>query len=400
MRIVNAFFYGEDRRFHRGSIEIEGGVIRTLDCEDGSLKGYGSMDPGIQETSSEDIDARGMYVIPGLIDLHFHGALGFDVCDGEMEDFKKIAAFELSEGVTSICPATMTLPDDQLCRVLECGRKFREEYGDDNGYSELVGFNMEGPFISHAKKGAQNEAYIKPADIKTAERFIEAAGGLLKIIGLAPEESPDFEEYIKAVRDKVIVSLAHTNADYDTAMRAISAGASHAVHLYNAMSPFSHRDPGVVNAVFDSGNVNAELICDGIHLHPSAVRTAFCELTRDRVVLISDSLRAAGMPDGVYELGGQSVKKEGRLCTLFGTSTISGSVSSLYDCMVNTVKTMDIPLEDAVLCASYNPAKILGLSDRLGKISPGKQADLVIMDKDLNRKAVIKRGQRAEMDLF
>ncbi len=403
MRIFNANIYGKDGKFHEGSLKIRNGIITDVLPETGDSgaihdvnskpdsSGTEDKKPGLDD---EDIDAGGMYVIPGLIDLHFHGALGSDVCDGRPEDFRKIAAFELSQGVTSICPATMTLPEEVLLNVLSCGRKFSEETAGDNSLSELVGFNMEGPFISHAKKGAQNEEYIRKADAGMAERFLEASGGLLKIIGLAPEESPDFEEYIRAVKDRVIVSLAHTNADYDTAMRAIRAGAKHAVHLYNAMSPLSHRTPGVVNAVFDSGSVNAELICDGIHLHPSSVRIALSELTRHQsmAVFISDSLRAAGMPDGEYELGGQTVVKKGKLCTLADAGTIAGSVSSLYECMVCAVKTMDIPLEEAIRCSSTNPARILGLYDRLGEIAVGKQADLVVMDRDLNRKMVFKRG--------
>ena len=382
MYLRNALIYGADCRFHRGGLEITGSVISkvftdqdTAPCRDG------------------DLDAKDSYVIPGLIDLHFHGALGYDVCDATEEAFEKITAFELSRGVTSVCPATMTLPADTLCEVLAAGKRFADKNAGNNRVSELVGFNMEGPFISPAKKGAQNEAFILKATVKTARRFIEASGGLVKILGLAPEESPDFESYICRLKDQVMISLAHTNADYDTAMRAIKAGACHAVHLYNAMSPFSHRDPGTVNAVFDSNTVTAELIGDGIHLHPAAVRTAFRQLSRDRIVLISDSLRAAGMPDGLYELGGQRVKKEGRLCTLAEGGTIAGSVSSLFDCMTNLIRTADIPLEEAVQCASVNPARILGLSQRLGELSPGKQADLVILNKELELEKVFKRGE-------
>ncbi len=384
MYILNARFYGEDGKFHDGAINIENGLITgLLEDKESSV------------AASEDIvDAKGMYVIPGLIDLHFHGALGCDVCDADIEEFRKIAAFELSEGVTSICPATMTLPEETLCKVLECGKRFKEESEEDFDLAELVGFNMEGPFISHVKKGAQNPEYIRKADVSMAERFIKASGGLVKIIGLAPEESPDFEDYIRAMKDKVIISLAHTNSDYDTAVRAIRAGASHAVHLYNAMRPFSYREPGVVNAIFDSETVNAELICDGIHLHPTAIRSAIKELSKDRIVIISDSLRAAGMPDGEYELGGQTVKKEGRRCTLVEAATIAGSVSSLFDCMTNVVRTADIPLEDAIHYSSANPARILGISDRVGGISVGKQADLVVMDSGLNRRMVFKRGRR------
>ncbi|MCR5791480.1 MAG: N-acetylglucosamine-6-phosphate deacetylase [Lachnospiraceae bacterium] len=381
MRIINGTVFCEDNHFHNGCIDIKEGIITDIYADTASLP----------EADGDIVDAQGAYVIPGLIDLHFHGALGYDICDKTKAAFEKIAAFELSQGVTTICPATMTLPEKELCAVLACGSAFAEETRESVSCAELCGFNMEGPFISPKKKGAQNEKYIKKADIQTAERFIEAAGGLLKILGLAPEESPDFESFIGALKGRVRISLAHTNADYDTAARAISAGVTHAVHLYNAMSPFSHRDPGVVNAVFDSENVNAELICDGIHLHQSAVRTAFRELSAERIVLISDSLRAAGMPDGLYELGGQQVKKTGNLCTLAESGTIAGSVSSLYDCMVNTVKKMEIPLETAVRCASLNPARILGLS-HLGELSAGKQADLLLIDRELCLKRIFKRG--------
>ena len=383
MYIRNALIYGPDCRFHRGSLEITGPVITNVLTDQDTVP-----------CRDEDMDARGCFVIPGLIDLHFHGAMGFDVCDASEEAFEKITAFELTHGVTSVCPATMTLSADTLCEVLSLGKHFSEKNAGNNRLSELVGFNMEGPFISPVKKGAQNDDFILKADAETARRFIEASGGLLKILGLAPEESPSFEDYIRKLKDEVIISLSHTNADYDTAMRAIDAGASHAVHLYNAMSPFSHRDPGMVNAVFDSKTVTAELIGDGIHLHPSAVRTAFRELSRDRIVFISDSLRSAGMPDGIYELGGQQVKKEGKLCTLVGDGNIAGSVSSLFDCMTNLVHTAGISLEDAVCCASVNPARILGLSKRLGELSPGKQADLVILNKELKLEAVFKRGER------
>lgn len=362
----------DDFRFHKGEVITEGDVIREVRvCE----------------------DVPDDYIIPGLIDLHFHGAMGSDVCDGEYSAFETIAEYELSHGITSICPATLTLPEEELEKTLSLGARFAADNKDSVKRAELVGFNMEGPFISYSKKGAQNPDYIRKADVATALRFLEASGGLLKIMGLAPEESENYPEYIQALKDKMRISLAHTGADYDTAAAAIKYGASHAVHLYNAMTGFTHRNPGVVGAVFDSDNVTAELICDGIHVHPAAVRTAFRELGDDRIVLISDSLRSTGMPDGEYELGGQTTRKDGPRCTL-ADGTIAGSVSNLCDCMVNVVKTMEIPLETAAKCASYNPARVLGISDRLGSITPGKQADMLLLDRDLNLKQVIKRGAR------
>lgn len=391
MKIINAKVYGEDFRFHNGEIEIENGKISRVRPVSGLMDRIGSD----ILVDGDTIDAQGCYVIPGLIDLHFHGALGYDVCDGTEEAFEKIAQYELSQGVTSICPATLTLPEETLVQALSVGKEFAARQAADDASAlgaELIGFNMEGPFISPVKKGAQNEAYIRGADAAMAAHFLEAAGGLVKIIGLAPEENENFADYIQAVRDRVVVSLAHTNADYETAAAAIKAGADHAVHLYNAMPELTHKEPGVVGAVFDSKHVTAELICDGIHVHPAAVRTAFSVLGEERMILISDSLRSTGMEDGVYDLGGQGVEKQGPYCTVRASGALAGSVSNLYDCMTNVVRTMGLSLETAVRCATANPAKRLSVFDRLGSLTAGKQADLVILNHELTRQAVVKRG--------
>ncbi len=368
--------------FQEGDLEVkEDKIVRIGDC--GEIYG-----------SEEIIDASDCYVIPGLIDLHFHGAVGEDVCDGTIEGLEKIAEYELSHGITSICPAMMTLPEEELIKDIKIGKKFRDGEGKDGSrYAELLGFNMEGPFISPVKKGAQNAEYIRQADVAMAERFMDAGDGLVKIIGLAPEESPNYIDYITSVRDRVTVSLAHTNADYETASRAIEHGVSHVVHLYNAMTGFTHRAPGVVGAAFDSKKVTCEIICDGIHIVPAAVRIAFNEVGPDKMVLISDSMRATGLEDGIYTLGGLDVEKKGSLCTLKGTNTIAGSATNLFDCMVNAIKTMDIPFEVAVRAATLNPATVLGVSDRLGSIACGKQADLLILDKNYKLHHVIKRGK-------
>ncbi len=342
----------------------------------------------------EDIvDARGCYAIPGLIDIHFHGAMGADVCDGSREAFEKVAGYELKRGITSICPATLTLSVPELKEILRIGAEFAGEDRDD--VAEILGFNMEGPFISREKKGAQNENYIIKCDSALVDEFLEASSGLLKIIGLAPEENPDFEEYIKDVKDKVKISLAHTGSDYETACRAFDAGASHAVHLYNAMTGMNHRQPGVVGAVAENKGVTAELICDGVHIHPAVVRTTFRMLGADRVVMISDSLRCAGMPDGIYDLGGQEVERKGKFCRLVDGGSIAGSVSDLMDCLVCAVKEMNIPLETAVAASTINPARVLGAGDKYGSIETGKFADLVLLDmKDLSIKGVYKKGKR------
>lgn len=382
MKIINALVYGQDNSFVKRDIYIRDG--RFIAEED-----------AVPGDSEEVIDADGCYAIPGLVDIHFHGAMGHDVCDGSMEDFEKIAQYELTRGVTAICPATLTLPVEHLNKVLATGAEFAKEDRED--CAELVGFNMEGPFISREKKGAQNEEFILTCDPEIVEEFCASSKGLLKIIGLAPECNPGYEEYIDKVKDMVTVSLAHTASGYDDAVKAIRAGACHAVHLYNAMTGMDHRNPGVVGAVFDSDNVTAELICDGIHIHPAVVRNTFRILGRDRMILISDSMRATGMPDGEYDLGGMPVNKIGRECRLREGGAIAGSGSDLMDCLITAVKQMDIPLEDAVAAASVNPARRIGADDLHGQIAPGRYGNLVLLTKDeLRIKAVIRRGKAVE----
>ena len=290
-----------------------------------------------------------------------------------------------------MCPATLTLPVDDLKHVLSLGAEFAAK--GNSKLSDLVGFNMEGPFISPVKKGAQNAEFIRKCDPGIVDEFYEASKGLLKIIGLAPEENPEFEKYIEAVSDKVVVSLAHTNSDYDTAMKAFKAGACHAVHLYNAMTGMSHREPGVVGAVFDSKHVTAELICDGIHIHPAAVRATFEMMGPERMILISDSMRSTGMPDGEYDLGGLAAIKKGREVRLKDGGAIAGSGTDLMDCLRTVVLDMGLPLEIAVAAATINPARRIGISDKYGSLEPGRLADIVLLDKTtLTIKKILRKG--------
>lgn len=383
MIIRNVNLYLNDLRFHKGEAVIRDGIfteIRTAEQE-GALP----------EPGEVVLDGYGAYAIPGLIDTHFHGALGRDVCDGTKEAFQTIADYEASVGVTAICPATLTLSVDELCNVLGTGANFA---ASAHTGADLIGFNMEGPFISKAKKGAQNEKYILPASAEVVRQFVDASRGLVKFVGLAPEENPDFADFIRDVKGMVRVSLAHTNTDYETAMAAFRAGACHAVHLYNAMTGLHHRNPGLIGAVSDSPDVTAEIICDGIHIHPAAVRAAFRLNGKERMVFISDSLRAAGMPDGNFNLGGQEFHKNGKECRL-PDGTIAGSVTNLTDCMRNAVKTMDIPLEDAAACCTVNAARSIGEEKRYGSVETGKKGHLVLLrrDEDLTLQSVILAGK-------
>ena len=380
MIIDNVYVFTPDKAFVKGGIILDGDKIRQV---------YEEKDA--PQLNGDVLDGKGCYAIPGLIDLHFHGCKGDDFCDGDKAAIGRIAEYEAAVGVTAIAPATMTLPVEELEQILHTAAEYKKETKDCRK-ADFLGINMEGPFISPAKKGAQDARNILPCNVEICDRFLKASEGLVKFIGIAPEESEHAAEFIREVHERVNVSLAHTNADYDTAMEACRAGANHAVHLYNAMPAFTHRAPGVVGAVFDNKDVMAEIICDGIHIHPSVVRATFQMMGADRMILISDSMRATGMPDGQYTLGGLDVMVVGRLATLVSDGAIAGSATNLMDCMRTVVKKMELPLETAVACATINPARSLGVEEQYGSLEAGKKAHVVLLDQDLELKAVIKDG--------
>lgn len=347
----------------------------------------------IAEVSTDNItvDASDCYVIPGLIDVHFHGAVGEDFSDATPEGLQKIADFELSEGVTYICPAGMTLLEDQLTKICETTAAHREK---ETTGAEVVGAHLEGPFLCMAKRGAQNADFLHDPDIDMLRRLQDAAKGSVRLVTVAPEQPNGIEFVREAVKDGITVSLGHTVANYDIASEAFAAGASHATHLYNGMPPLHHRDPGVIGAAFDAPHARVEIICDGIHIHPGVIRATFQLFGADRMVLISDSLRATGMPDGIYPFGGQEIEVHGNRATIAGhPETLAGSVTSLMGCMKKAVE-FGIPLEDAVLASTYNPAKAIKIDDRAGSLDIGKEASIVLLNKeDLSIKSIIFKGQ-------
>ena len=376
MIIKNASVYTEDGRFINKDIWIE--EDRFVDCE--------------QKVSDKTVvDAAGCYAIPGLTDIHFHGCVGHDFCDGTREAIDAMAAYEASVGVTNIVPATMTLGEDTLLEICKAAKAYREE-GPKEKRARLCGINMEGPFVAPSKKGAQNGAYIRTPDIEMFDKLNEASGFMVKLIAIAPEVEGAME-FIEERHDEVVMSLAHTATDYDTAVLAFEKGANHVTHLYNAMNPYTHRAPGLVGAAADTHKVEVELICDGVHIHPASVRTTFKMFGDDRIILISDSMMATGLEDGDYSLGGQAVKVVGNLATL-QDGTIAGSATNLMDCMRTAVLKMGIPLESAVKCAAVNPAKSVGIYDQYGSITPKKKANVVLLKKeDLSLREVILEGQ-------
>lgn len=348
------------------------------------------IDGGVFGGSGEGdtIDASGCYVIPGLIDVHFHGSVGADISDGDVQGLHKMGAYEASRGITAMCPATMTLSEEQLSEAA----KSAAEYEPAVNESDLVGINMEGPFISPSKVGAQNPNYVRTAQVDEFRRLQEASGGLFKLVDIAPEEEGALP-FIESLKDEVSISVAHTCTDYVTADKAFSAGANHVTHLYNAMDPMHHRTPGPIPAAVEHEHVMAEIISDGIHIHPAMVRLAFKMFGDDRMILISDTLRAAGMGDGVYDLGGQDVEVKGYEARI-ENGALAGSVSDLMRCFYVAVHDMKVPLVSAIKAATINPAKSIKIDDDYGSIEDGKVADAVLLDQDsLEVRQVILRGR-------
>ncbi len=364
MIIKNALVFTLDQGFVNKEVKIKDGRFTDEDIVEDTV-----------------IDAQGNYLIPGLVDIHFHGCAGHDFSDGTPEALQAIGAYELKNGITSICPASMTLAEETLANVCENAYAYytKPETDKPEG-SRLCGIHLEGPFISMEKKGAQNPAYVKSPDIAMFNRLQDAAHGLVKLITIAPE-TEGAEEFIKELSSKVHISVGHTCSDYDTAYKAFALGADHVTHFFNAMPAFTHRAPGVFGAAFDQKHVMPEMICDGVHINPSAVRVVFSLFGKERMIMISDSMMATGMEDGDYSLGGLPVKVHGNLATLVD-GTIAGSATNLMDCVRTVVKKMDIPLETAIRCASYNPAKAIGVDDVCGSIEAGKLGDCVILSKD------------------
>ncbi len=368
MIIKNALVFTENYNFTKKDIFIDEDRISSSANEETDI-----------------IDAQGLYAIPGLTDIHMHGCVGYDFCDGTLEAVQAIADYESSWGVTSIAPATMTLGYEELTKIFKNAASYESKQG-----ASLVGINMEGPYLSYEKKGAQNGAYLKHADLEHFKTMQKLSGGLIKLVAIAPEEEGSME-FIRSVKDEVVVSVAHTTADYETATEAFQCGASNVTHLYNAMPAFTHRAPGVVGAAMDAEHVKVELICDGVHIAPSVVRATFKMFSDDRIILISDSMMATGLKEGEYSLGGQKVIVTGNKATLID-GTIAGSTTNLMACMTTAV-SMGIPLSSAVKCAAVNPAKQIGIYDQYGSITPGKYANIVLLNQDLSINKIILRGK-------
>ena len=326
--------------------------------------------------------------IPGLCDVHFHGAMNHDFGDADLEGLNVIGEYEAKNGVLAIAPATMTFDEERLNRIIDTANS----YENLTGKADLVGINMEGPFISPEKIGAQNPKFIKEPDINMFKRLQDRAKGKFKIVDLAPEVN-NAMEFIKQFGKEVKISIAHTCTDYDIAKKAFENGAAHLTHIYNAMPGIHHRNPGPIIAAYEE-NAEIEMIADGLHIHPAVVRFTFDMFDEDKIILISDSMMACGLPDGEYELGAQRVTVNNAKATLTrDQSVLAGSVTNLFECMRRAIVEMNVPAPKAIKAATINPAKSIGIDDEFGSIEVGKFGNIVLTDNKFNIKKVIQQGK-------
>ncbi len=389
MRFYNARIFQGEKGFVKGSFTVSGDRIQEILPEGETDQDRGATggpevkaDPEGQTDPDVQTDLDGLYVLPGLVDIHTHGNSGHDFSDGSEAGLHEMGRYLASHGITSFAPTSMTLPYE----ILEAAFRTAADYSRNHAGNEarIAGIHMEGPYFSEKKKGAQNSAYLKLPDAEGFLALQEKCGHLVRIVDVAPELE-GAEDFVRKISRYCCVSVAHTDASYEEAYKAFAAGASHVTHLFNAMPPIHHRKPGVIGAASEKENVAAELICDGLHVHPSVVRMAF-RLFPGRICLISDALRCCGMPDGEYELGGQTVTlKNGEARIADGN--LAGAVSNLYDDMVNAIR-FGIPEAEAILAATLNPAREVGADTETGSLVSGKKADFIICDEEWNLKQV------------
>jgi N-acetylglucosamine-6-phosphate deacetylase len=359
-------------------------------CEAGRITWVGPRGQGEPPPGAEHLDATGLLVLPGLIDTHVHGSHGDDVMLDGMEGIRRISAAQLRYGTTAYLPSTVSARPDDLLRAVEACRAAARLPGRG---AEIVGIHVEGPFINRQKKGAQPAEGIRDPDADECRRLLDAADGLIRVMTLAPE-LPGALDLIRLLRrEGVIASLGHSAADYDTALAAIDAGATHATHLFNAMPSLHHRSPGLAAACLNEPEIQAEVIADGVHLAPEVVRLAVRAKGPERVILITDAMAAVGRPAGTYMLGKNRVIVRGDVCLLEDGVTIASSMLTMNFAVRNARRFAAVPLTEAVRMATLVPAQVCGCADRKGSIELGKDADLALLHPDFSVAATVLAGE-------
>lgn len=344
-----------------------------------------------EEFHLDDFDdiiyGKGNYLSPGFIDIHNHGNSGFDIMDSTEEALDSMGKYHISNGVTSYLGTVITSSHEDMIKAM----KNIVAYNQKKDRANIVGIHLEGPFFNVEKKGAQPERFIKPPNIEDIHEVLDTSKGLLKMVSLAPELEGALDVIRLLKKNGVAVSMAHSNSTYEEAKMGIEHGVTIATHLYNGMRGFNHREPGIIGASLTDDRVYCEVIYDRFHLHDIAVKIALRMKGYDRIILVSDSMMAAGLEDGEYILGGQKViVKSGK--PRLESGNIAGSTLDLKTAVYNMTKYLQVPINDAVKMASLNPAKAIGMGDELGSIEIGKKADLLLFDEDIDMKMVCLGG--------
>ncbi|MTI71244.1 MAG: N-acetylglucosamine-6-phosphate deacetylase [Firmicutes bacterium] len=342
---------------------------------DGKIKGINLKD----YKGSKVIDLSKYKIIPGLIDFHVHGANGYDVMDGNYKSLNEISKYKAKLGVTSFMATTLTAPLNKIESAIENVFEGLEKGLDG---AKVLGSYIEGPYLSKEYKGAHPEEYLMDIGFKEIERLISISKDTIKVIAIAPEKKNSKEVIDYLNKKGIIVSLGHTNATYNEALEAIRSGAKVATHTYNAMRGLHHREPGMLGAVLNS-NIMAEIICDGIHVHPIAIEILLKCKKKEDIILITDCMMGGGLSDGDYVLGELKVKVNKGIARIYDGS-LAGSTLKLINGVKNMVTKVGISLEKSLQMATINPARVLGLDNEIGSIEEGKCADIVALDDDFN----------------
>ncbi|MEB7690716.1 N-acetylglucosamine-6-phosphate deacetylase [Staphylococcus equorum] len=375
--IENGRIYTEEEIIERGYIIVKNDKITDVGKGDyeGALTTY---------------DAQGQHVLPGFIDIHMHGGYGEDAMDASYDGLKHLAESLLSEGTTSFLATTMTQSDENITKALENIIEYQKQQNVLKA-ADIVGIHLEGPFISEHKVGAQNPAYVQRSSIEKVQQFQKTANNQIKVITFAPEVE-GAHETLEALHDQIRFSIGHTVATFDETNEAVARGAKHVTHLYNAGTPFEHREPGVFGAAWTNDSLSTELIVDGIHSHPTAIQIAYKQKGNTRFFLITDAMRAKGMPDGEYDLGGQNVIVKGSEARL-ASGALAGSILKMNEGLKNLIQYTGDSLDNLWRVTSLNQAIALNIESQKGSLKVGKDADIVIVDDEITVQTTIKAGE-------
>lgn len=361
---------------HRGQLVVEDGTITHVGT-------------GQSDAVGQVLDFHDCLVTPGFIDIHVHGGGGHDVMDASLESLNHLSCFLSAGGVTSFLATTCTAPQDKILAVAETVRH-AVSIGTEG--AEVLGLHLEGPYINPKRRGAQSTTYIRPPSTGELEEVYRKSDGFLKIVTLAPEMDGALEAVSWLSSMGVVPSAGHTDATYEEMMTGVNAGLRHTAHLFNGMRPFHHREPGVAGAALKDNRVSVELIADCIHLHPASLRLVAAVKGIRKTALISDAIAPSGLPDGEYRFGEEKIRVEKGRC-LLESGTLAGSTIRLCDAVRNSVNVAGFSLTEAVEMASSTPAKIAGVAERKGRLQPGMDADVTVLDRDFSVLLTMVKGK-------